>query len=113
MSSLREEEYIWLGLKKLKGEKDEPYFLGYVFHVLEPALHSKGNFNTHGYIVCLAHMYIDLITQFITFENIFINTTLILLYILYILYDVVLYGFQISFISHSKSADATEFLSAP
>lgn len=63
-------------MKKLKGEKDEPYFLGYIFHVLEPALHSKGNFNTHVcvyiYIMFSTHVY-DLITQFITFENIFIN----------------------------------------
>lgn len=51
-------------------------FLGCVFSFLEPDLHFKGSFNTHAYI--------DLIkVQFVTFENIFINVTLILLHILY------------------------------
>lgn len=99
-----------MGLKKLKGEKDELYFLGYVFCVLELALHSKRNFNMHVYMLCLTHMYIDLITKFITFENIFINTTLI---ILYILYDVVLYGFQITHSLSTVSLHTLLILSAP
>lgn len=56
-------------------------FLAMSLRFPELALYSKGNFNMHVYILCLTHMYIDLITQFITFENIFMNTTLILLYI--------------------------------
>lgn len=80
MQDLPEEEQIWL---RLACGGVEPDFLGCVFSFLEPDLHFKGSFNTL--------TYIDLTVQFITFENIFINTTLILLHISY---DTTLYVFQ-------------------
>lgn len=73
----------------------EPDFLGCVFSFLEPDLHFKGSFNTH--------VYIDLTIQFITFENIFINTILILLH-------TTLDVFQIAHSRIHKSAYNVDFI---
>lgn len=76
----------------------EPDFLGYVFSFLKGDL--LRNFNTHAYI--------DLTVQLITFENIIINTTLILLYIVY---DTILDVFKIMHPSIcNESANNVDFI---